>query len=210
MEWMTLQFEQYGFMFLFGGLFAESLALPFPGELAMAIAGHLAYQSNASLWMILLYSFLGASIGTMLTYLLGRLLGAPFFLKYGKYVFMNPQRIDKLSIWFGKYGNKLLLVSYFVPGLRHFTGYVSGILKIRVDTFLIYSNLSAVVWVILYVSAGYVFSNQLEQVLHLISANAWKAAAIGALAITIFIAIRKLRLSSKKAMLASSKSRSTE
>lgn len=40
MEWITHLFEQYGYYVLFLGLFAESLALPFPGELAMAISGH--------------------------------------------------------------------------------------------------------------------------------------------------------------------------
>ncbi|MEF3307026.1 DedA family protein [Paenibacillus sp. GYB003] len=175
MEWMNALFEQYGYYLLFFGLFAESLALPFPGELAMALSGHSAYLGTSSLPLDMLSSYTGAVIGTVLTYTLGRRLGTPFFETYGKYVFLSRERIDKLAAWFGKYGNKLILVSYFVPGLRHFTGYVSGILNVRRGAFLLYTHLGALVWVIFYVSIGRIFGPQLEQLLHTVSAYSWRA-----------------------------------
>lgn len=204
MEWMNNLFEQYGYLLLFFGLFAESLALPFPGELAMALSGHMAYLGKSNLWLDMLYSFLGATIGTMLTYALGRKLGRPFFEKYGKYVFLSRERIDKLADWFAKYGSKLLLVSYFVPGLRHFTGYVSGIMRIRLGTFLLYNHISAFVWVIAYVSIGRIFGEQLDQLLHLLSAYSWRAVVCIAIVFAVVILVKKYRakLLKKKALLA--------
>jgi membrane protein DedA with SNARE-associated domain len=144
--------------------------------------------------------------------MVGRMFGAPFFDKYGKYVFLSPQRIDKLTVWFAKYGNKLLLVSYFVPGLRHFTGYVSGILKVRFGTFLLFSNLGAAVWVIIYVMAGRILGNQLELAFHLLGANAWIALTGLAVGIAIFILIKRHRskLLKKKALLAAARSEISE
>lgn len=203
-EWMNGLFEQYGYFLLFFGLFAESLALPFPGELAMALSGHMAYLGKSDLLLAMLYSFLGATIGTMLTYALGRKLGRPFFETYGKYVFLSRERIDKLADWFGKYGSKLLLVSYFVPGLRHFTGYVSGIMRIRLGTFLLFNHISAFVWVIAYVTIGRIFGKQLDYLLHMISAYSWRAAVCIAVGIAIVVTVKSYRakLLKKKALMA--------
>jgi len=205
MEWMNALFEQYGYVLLFFGLFTESLALPFPGELAMAIAGHMAFFDKSNYWLDIMYAFLGATIGTTITYALGRKLGTPFIEKYGKYLFLNKQRFAKLADWFGKYGNKILLVSYFIPGFRHFTGYMSGVLHIRFRTFLLFNHFGALVWVIVYVSIGRLFGAQLEQLLHLISVYSRIAVAIlvVALALVLFFKMRRARLA-KKAELADS------
>jgi membrane protein DedA with SNARE-associated domain len=193
MEWMNTLFEQYGYGLLFFGLFLESLALPFPGELAMALSGYSAYAGTSSLALDLLFSFAGATIGTTITYALGRKLGRPFFEKYGKYVFLKPDRIDKLADWFGKYGNKLLLVSYYIPGLRHFTGYMSGILNVRFGSFLLYNHTGALLWVVTYVMVGRLFGQQLEYVLHLITVYSWRAAVVIAAIIGLAILLKRYR-----------------
>ncbi|MBD0382568.1 DedA family protein [Paenibacillus sedimenti] len=169
MEWMGTLFEQYGYLVLFLGLFAESLALPFPGELAMAISGHMSALGSFNILLVILYSYLGAIFGTIVTYYLGYKLGTPFFEKYGKFFFMNQERIVKVTKWFDKYGDKLILVSYYIPGLRHFTGYVSGILKVRLRTFILYNFTGGFLWTLTYVMIGNVFGQKIEQLLHVIS-----------------------------------------
>lgn len=169
MEWMNNLFEQYGYFVLFLGLFAESLALPFPGELAMAISGHSTNLGTFNIPFIIFYSYFGAIVGTTATYYLGYKLGTPFFGKYGKFFFMNQKRLAKITKWFDKYGDKLILVSYFIPGLRHFTGYVSGIIKVRLRTFFFYNYLGGFLWVLTYVMIGKVFGQKIEQLLQIIS-----------------------------------------
>ncbi|WP_240420646.1 DedA family protein [Paenibacillus periandrae] len=181
MEWLGNLFGQYGYFVLFLGLFAESLALPFPGELAMAVSGHMNNLGTFSIPLIILCSYLGAIVGTTFTYYLGYKLGTPFFEKYGKYFFLNQQRLTKVTKWFDKYGDKIILVSYFIPGLRHFTGYVSGILRVRLRTFFLYNYMGGFVWVLTYVMIGKLFGQQIEQWLHIISQ--YSAAAVSVLAI---------------------------
>jgi membrane protein DedA with SNARE-associated domain len=169
MEWIGHLFEQYGYFVLLAGLFAESVAIPFPGELAMAISGHMSSLGNMNISVVILCSYLGAVSGTILTYYLGYRLGAPFFAAYGKYVFLNEARTAAITKWFGRYGNKLLLVSYFIPGLRHFTGYVSGMMRVRPGIFVAYNFTGGLAWVFTYVMIGKYFGNKLEQLLHLVS-----------------------------------------
>lgn len=166
MEWITTLFEQYGYLVLFLGLFSESLALPFPGELAMAISGHMVTLGSFHIPLIIFYSYIGAIVGTTITYYIGYRLGTPFFEKYGRFFFMNPERIEKITGWFERYGTKLILVSYFVPGLRHFTGYVSGILRVPQRTFFLYNYISGLVWVIVYVMIGKLVGSRIEHLLN--------------------------------------------
>ncbi|SDD58678.1 membrane protein DedA, SNARE-associated domain [Paenibacillus sp. UNCCL117] len=186
MEWITALSEQYGYIVLLLGLFAESLALPFPGELAMAVFGHLTSLGSLHLPVVMLYSYGGALAGTMLTYYLGYRLGTPFFDKYGKFFLLNAKRIEKVSSWFAKYGDKIILISYFVPGLRHFTGYVSGMLKVRFTTLLIYNGLGGALWVTLYVMIGKLFGHRIGELLHQISQ--YSAAAVAGLAVLLIAA----------------------
>lgn len=188
MEWLGNLFGQYGYFVLFFGLFAESLALPFPGELAMAISGHMNNLGSFSIPLIILCSYLGAIVGTTFTYYLGYKLGTPFFEKYGKYFFLNQERLTKVTKWFDKYGDKIILVSYFIPGLRHFTGYVSGILRVRLRTFLLYNYMGGFAWVLMYVMIGKIFGQQIEQWLHIISQYSVIAISVVAIGlVTVFL-----------------------
>ncbi|MFS0836442.1 DedA family protein [Paenibacillus sp. 1P03SA] len=191
MEWISDLFAQYGYLVLFLGLFAESVALPFPGELAMMISGHMVHVNTFNMAGVMGVSFAGAFAGTIFTYVLGRKLGTPFFDKYGKYVLLNPERLLKIKKWFDKYGDKIILVSYFVPGLRHFTGYVSGILKIRLKTFLIFNGLSGVLWVITYVMVGFLFGTKIQQLLHVISQYSTVAIIAAAIALTGLVVVKR-------------------
>jgi membrane protein DedA with SNARE-associated domain len=187
MEWISNLFEQYGYFVLFFGLFAESLAIPFPGELAMAISGHMATLGSFNIPFIIFCSYFGAITGTTVTYYLGYKLGTPFFEKYGKFFFMNQKRLVKITKWFDKYGDKLILVSYFIPGLRHFTGYVSGILRVRLGSFFFYNYVGGFLWVLTYVMIGKFFGQKIQQLLHIISQ--YSIAAIIVLAIGLVVGI---------------------
>ena len=53
---------------------------------------------------------------------------------------MGPDRLEKMSNWFENCGNKLLLIAYFIPGVRHFTPVIfSGITHISFRTLAIYA-----------------------------------------------------------------------
>jgi membrane protein DedA with SNARE-associated domain len=159
----------------------------------MAFSGHMVYLGKFNLGIVLLCAFLGATLGTTITYFLGKKLGLPFFEKYGKYFFMHPKTLLKLKKWFGKYGNKLLLVSYFIPGVRHFTGYFSGILGIRLRTFLFFNHLGAFLWIFTYVMLGNIFGEQVEHLVHLISAYFGKVVLYLILGVALVLLLKRLR-----------------
>lgn len=132
----------------------ELIALPTPGELLMSYCGFLVYQHRLNWPVSILISSAGAIMGITIAYFLGRLLGDTFFKKYGSKIHMGPDKMEKLSGWFTQYGNKLLIVAYFIPGVRHVTGYFSGISRIPYRKFAVNAYIGAFIWSGTFISLG--------------------------------------------------------
>jgi membrane protein DedA with SNARE-associated domain len=118
-------------MVLFFALMLELLALPLPGEVLMSYTGFLVFQGHLNWTISVLMAGFGSSVGMTIAYWIGYKLGTPFFDKYGHRFHMGPERIEKTSTWFNMYGNKLLVIAYFIPGVRHITGYFQELLGFR-------------------------------------------------------------------------------
>src|SRR5262249_31012013 len=63
---------------------------------------------------------------------------------------------------FQTYGLSSLLVSKFIPGLNAVTAPLAGGAGANIGHFLLFDTLGAIIWISAYVSAGYLFSDQLE------------------------------------------------
>lgn len=154
MGFLTNWLEQYGYWVLFSALFLEMLAFPFPGEVLMSYSGLLIFQGKLN-WIVTIFSaFVGVSTGVTLSYWIGFRLGTPFFNKYGARFHLGPDRLQNISNWFQKYGNKLLIIAFFIPGVRHFTGYFAGVTRISFRTYAWYSYIGAFIWVTVFISFG--------------------------------------------------------
>ncbi|KFN01653.1 hypothetical protein DJ93_3394 [Bacillus clarus] len=88
-------------------------------------------------------------------YFLGNKLGMPFVQKYGKYVFVTQEKIDLTRIWFNTYGYFLIFIGFFIPGVRHFTGYFAGIINLPFRRFAITIYSGALFWVSFFLIGGY-------------------------------------------------------
>jgi membrane protein DedA with SNARE-associated domain/membrane-associated phospholipid phosphatase len=160
MDQITIYMNQYGYIVLFVALLLELLALPLPGEVIMSYAGFLVFQGHMNWPLSILMAGLGSSIGMTIAYWIGFKLGTPFFNKYGHRFFMGPERIEKTTKWFSAYGNKLIFIAYFIPGIRHITGYFSGITRLTFRTYALYAYSGAFVWVGTFITLGKILGPQ--------------------------------------------------
>ncbi|MDP4145299.1 MAG: VTT domain-containing protein [Bacillota bacterium] len=154
MESFTGLLAHYGYVVLFIALLLELIAFPTPGELLMAYCGFLVFQGKLNWFLSILIASMGVSSGVTLSYFIGYKLGFPFFEKYGRRIHLGPDKLDTASKWFDKYGNKLLIVTYFIPGVRHVTGYFSGITRISFKRFAFNAYLGAIIWTATFISLG--------------------------------------------------------
>lgn len=164
MENIVHWFEQYSYFVLFFGLIAD-FVLPFPAEAVMAYAGYLSSVDTMHWLPSMLLAFLGTSTAITASYGIGYAAGVPFIERYGKWLFLKPSMVDRTKKWFDKYGNKLLLISFFIPAGRQFSGYFAGIIRIPFRTFALYSYTGALLWVIVYVGIGYLLGPHWQDIL---------------------------------------------
>lgn len=156
---ITLLLDKYGYIILFISLFFELLALPLPGEILMSYCGFVVFQGKLNLTLCIIISTLGVISGVTLSYLIGKKVGVKFFNKYGQYIHLGPEKLEKVDKWFDKYGNKLLIVTYFIPGIRHITGYTAGTTNLSYKKFAINAYLGAFIWVTTFIVLGKVLGD---------------------------------------------------
>ena len=154
MRFLLHMLSNYGYIVLTSALFLELIALPLPGELLMTYCGFLVSKGNLNWGLSIIFASLGSILGITVAYLLGKILGHTFFKKYGSYIHLGPERLDKVSKWFSRYGEKVLIIAYFIPGVRHLSGYFSGIAEIKYKDFAINAYIGALLWTTIFITMG--------------------------------------------------------
>lgn len=154
MEFIKLLLDDYGYAVLFVSLMLQFIALPLPGQTLMSYCGYLVHIGKLNWTISITLSALGTVVGITISYFIGRTLGVNFLNRYGRYVHMGPENLEKVSKWFDKYGCNILTISYFIPGIRHLTGYFAGITKISFKKFAISAYLGAFLWSFTFITLG--------------------------------------------------------
>ncbi|TDT63622.1 DedA family protein [Fonticella tunisiensis] len=162
MSFLAELFNHYGYIVLFAALKLELIAFPTPGEALMTYCGFLVFQGRLNWGISIIAAALGVISGISISYFIGHILGTSFFKKYGSYIHMGPDKLNKTSRWFERYGNGLLVTAYFIPGIRHITGYFSGITKMPFKRFALNAYVGAFIWTGTFISLGRILGSNWE------------------------------------------------
>ena len=137
--------------------FSESLpaiGLIVPGSTLIVAAGFLASHNHSSLFSLFIFSLVGAYLGDLLSYELGRKYGSTF-LKMR--LFQRHYRWVKQSeIFFTNHGGKSLFFARFLGPIRGITPFIAGLSEMRRKDFNIYTPISAILWGISYPGIGFI------------------------------------------------------
>ncbi|MFF2888252.1 DedA family protein [Paenibacillus sp. NPDC057967] len=159
-------FAQYGYLVLLIGLPLDAIALPIPpGNTTLTYTGYLAYKGVLHWLPAVASAYAGAIIGMTVTYWIGYKFGQPLIDRYGERLFLKPVHMERTKQAYEKHGNKLLLFSFLMPGVRQFIGYATGIIRVPFRTFALYAYTGAAIWVILFTGIGFLFGDQWKHVL---------------------------------------------
>lgn len=194
---LTIFLEQYGYIVLFVALLLELIAFPLPGEVLMSYTGFLVFQGKLNWLFSILVAGTGTCIGITISFWIGKKLGKPFFDKYGPRFHMGPKKFEKFSGWFSKYGNKLLFVAYFIPGVRHVTGYFSGIARLPYHKFCLFAYFGAFLWVSVFITLGKILGPKWETFHQSVSKYLWIAGIIVAVLLIAFFVYKKYKFKIK-------------
>ena len=150
-------FANYGYWIVFLGVMLENAGVPVPGETILLAAGFFASQGYFRLGLVMLIATTGAILGDNGGYWIGRRLGRTLLLRYGKYVFLSEKRFETMEGFFGKHGDKTVLVARFITGFRVFTALFAGASHMSWSRFLCFNAMGAVVWSVTMSLLGFFF-----------------------------------------------------
>lgn len=145
----------YGYIGIFGALSLGIIGLPIPDETLLAYAGFSVYQGTLNLPLVLLSAFLGSATGITLSYGIGYKLGLPFLRKFGPKFHSTEAKIEKTHRLFERFGKALLLIGYFIPGIRHLTAYIAAISRMDIRVFMLAGYTGALIWSATFITLGY-------------------------------------------------------
>lgn len=146
---------QYGYFGIIIALAGGIVGLPIPDEFLLTFIGYNISKGVMSGPAAFLSGMAGAMLGITLSYLLGLKLGLPVLKKYGPKIRIKEKQIEKTHILFEKYGPFLLLVGYFIPGVRHLTAYFAGVSNLTVWRFCLYAYSGALIWISVFIGLGW-------------------------------------------------------
>ncbi len=147
----------YGSIALFFLLALGIVALPIPDETLMVISGVLIHQGHLYALPTIIAAYLGSMCGMTLSYILGRTAGHFIVKRYGKWIGINDQNLQKAHDWYEYLGKWTLTFGYFIPGVRHITGIFAGMTELEYSKFALFAYTGAFLWATVFLSIGYFF-----------------------------------------------------
>jgi membrane protein DedA with SNARE-associated domain len=133
----------YLFIFLSGVI--ENLFPPYPGDTVTFVGGYLAGTSLLAFPLVFFSATLGCLAGAMILYILGKNKGREIFLKNKGKVF-NKAQLERVENWFKRYGEKVLILSRFLTGVRSLVALTAGVGNVKVQKMTGYTLISIVLW----------------------------------------------------------------
>ena len=192
-QWIT----RHGYAGIFSLLVFGIVGLPVPDEWLLTFSGYLVFKHVLLLLPTFAAAFLGSACGITVSYTLGRILDSYILIKYGYLLHLTPQRLERVHSWFERRGRWTLLVGYFIPGVRHLTGYVAGVSGLSFVNFALFAYTGAFCWAAVFITLGYFLGEQWDRVIGSLHQTTLLVAAVlvaSALAYAGFLYFRKKRL----------------
>lgn len=139
----------YGTIFFL--MLLESTVIPVPSELVVAPAAYHSAAGNLDIWMVILFSTLGADAGASINYLAGWLLGRPVIWRFadsklGKLCMLSHEKIEKSEAYFNNHGMVATITGRLIPGIRHLISIPAGLAKMHYWKFMLYTTIGAGAW----------------------------------------------------------------
>jgi membrane protein DedA with SNARE-associated domain len=146
-DWYLQSLDKGGYWLVALLMTIESSIVPLPSELVIPPAAHLAYtQGKMSVAGVIIAGALGSWFGATLMYWAARLAGRPLVMRYGRIVFIPPEKVAAAERWADRYGPFGIFFSRLLPVVRHLIGIPAGIVRMDFRLYSLYTLAGSAVW----------------------------------------------------------------
>jgi membrane protein DedA with SNARE-associated domain len=148
-------------LFLFA--FVENIFPPSPSDVVIVIGGSLVGTGTISFILSLIFATLGSITGFMFMFYIGSTVDRKV-IHSGRFKFIPVDAIEKVEIWFRKYGYLVIVANRFMPGTRAVISFFAGISNLAVKKTIFLCLVSALAWNVLMLYLGFVFGDNVAKV----------------------------------------------
>lgn len=145
-DFMTQLISSTGYAGLFVLMSLESMVAPIPSELVMPFAGFLVADSRFDLLTVIIVTSLASLTGSLISYYVAYYTEKELIHRYGKFFLLNKEHLEKTESWFRKHGSVTILVSRFIPVVRHLISIPAGLGRMDIKKFIAYTVIGATTW----------------------------------------------------------------
>ncbi len=167
-QWITETMTSLGYFGIAFLMFMENLFPPIPSELIMPLAGFTIAQGKMDFVPAIAAGVIGTVVGALPWYYVGLLVGEEnvrrLANRYGKWITVTGDDIDKANAWFTRHGAKAVFFCRLVPGIRTLISLPAGLNAMPMLPFLVYSTVGTTLWVSFLTFAGYLLGDNYKQV----------------------------------------------
>jgi membrane protein DedA with SNARE-associated domain len=199
MEFLSLETiqalaSQYGYLAVFVGILLENLGIPLPGETITIVGGFLAGSGELNYWLVLASAAMGAFIGGIGGYFVGKYGGWKLILAASKIFRIQEVQLEEIKTKFSENALKAVFFGRFIPLIRIVSSPMAGVVEMPIGKFLAVNLLGAVTWASVMTTLAFFVGKvvSLEQLLEWVSKFAILALfiAIGFIVVPIWLESR--------------------
>lgn len=138
--------QEWGYLGVIVLMAMESSIFPVPSEVVIPPAAYWATRGQMNFWGVVLAGTFGSWLGSAITYWVSLKLGRPFLIKFGKWVHITPEKIDRAERFVHRYEAGGIFFARLLPVVRHLISIPAGIIKMNFATFSLTTTVGSFVW----------------------------------------------------------------
>ena len=185
--------DHFGYWAVLLFVLVEDFGIPLPGETVLIAASVYAGAGRLNVVAVGVTGFIAAVMGDNIGFAIGHYGGRALVLRWGRYVRLTGERLDKAEAFFDRHGAWIITVARFIEGLRQANGIIAGIVGLRWLRFLAFNALGAALWVGTWVTLGYLAGSHIDTIYHYITLYSSYVLIALAVFLAAYIAWRMLR-----------------
>ena len=144
--WIVHVISAAGYAGVAGLMAIESACIPLPSEVIMPFAGYLVSVGRFNLLLVATAGAVGCNVGSTLAYLVGAHGGRPFVERWGRYLLLAPDDVDRAHRFFHRFGGPAVFVGRLLPVVRTFISLPAGIARMPMLRFQLYTFTGSWIW----------------------------------------------------------------
>jgi membrane protein DedA with SNARE-associated domain len=188
--------SSYGYLAVFVLMLAESACIPVPSELTMLFAGALSAGAVAGAHLNLVLAIAagvaGNVAGSYLAWGIGIYGGRAAWHRWGRYILLRDDDIDRAERWFGRHGTKAVFFGRLLPVVRTFISLPAGLARMPAGRFGVYTVLGCIPWTAALAWTGYLVGKNWGNVVSALHGPSYALAALCGL-LVMFAIVMLLR-----------------